>query len=182
LRNSDARSGDLVAIEGIGGVGHLALQFARSMGMRVAAIGRGSEKRGIAFELGAHTYLDTQEVDPGAALQAMGGAKVVLATAPSNKAAARLTAGLGIRGTLVIVGVGGDGPMPVSPADVVFGSRSIVGALTGTTLETEETFSFSVQQGIRPMVEVMPLERADEAYARMMRGDARFRIVLATGA
>jgi D-arabinose 1-dehydrogenase-like Zn-dependent alcohol dehydrogenase len=182
LRNSDARSGDLVAIEGIGGVGHLALQFARSMGMRVAAIGRGSDKRGIAFELGAHEYVDAQDVDPGAALQAMGGAKVVLATAPSNKAAARLTAGLGIRGTLVIVGVGGDGPMPVSPNDVVFGSRSVVGALTGTTLETEETLSFSVQQGIRPMVEVMPLERADEAYARMMRGDARFRIVLATGA
>jgi propanol-preferring alcohol dehydrogenase len=180
LRNSSARSGDLVAIQGIGGLGHLGIQFARSMGMQVAAIGRGPDKKELALRLGAHTYLDTQEADAVAALQALGGAKVILATAPSNKAAGQLAGGLAPRGMLVVLGVGGDGPMQISPAALVFGSRSIAGTLTGTTIETEDTLSFSVLHGVRPMIETVPLEQAAEAYARMMRGDARFRMVLVT--
>jgi propanol-preferring alcohol dehydrogenase len=180
LRNSPARSGDLVAIQGIGGLGHLGLQFARAMGMRVAAIGRGADKQELALMLGAHTYIDTQKTDAATALQALGGAKVILATAASNKAAGQLVAGLAPRGTLVMVGVGGDGPMPVSPAALVFGSRTITGALTGTTIETEDALSFSVLHNVRPVIETVPLEQAAEAYARMMRGEARFRMVLRT--
>jgi len=181
LRNSPARSGDLVAIQGIGGLGHLGIQFARAMGMRVAAIGRGAGKEEIARRLGAHTYIDTQKEDAAAALQALGGAKVILATAASNKAAGQLAGGLASRGTLVILGVGGDGPMQIAPAELVFGSRSITGALTGTTSETEDTLSFSVLHDVRPIVEAVPLEEAAEAYSRMMRGEARFRMVLVTG-
>jgi alcohol dehydrogenase, propanol-preferring len=182
LRSSPARAGDLVAIQGIGGLGHLAIQFARAMGMRVAAIGRGAGKRDVALQLGAHMYLDTQNVDAAEALQALGGARVILTTAPSNKAAGQLVAGLAPRGTLVVLGVGGDGPMQLSAANLVFGSRSITGSLTGTTIETEDTLAFGLQQGVRPIVETMPLEQAPEAYSRMMRGEARFRMVLLMGA
>jgi alcohol dehydrogenase, propanol-preferring len=180
LRSSPARSGDLVAIRGVGGLGHLAIQFARAMGMRVAAIGRGAQKHDVALDLGAHFYLDTQKVDAVEALLALGGASVILTTAPSNKAAGQLARGLAPRGTLVVLGVGGDGPVQLSAADLVFGSRSITGSLTGTTIETEDTLAFSLQQGVRPIVEVVPLEQAPEAYSRMMRGEARFRMVLAT--
>jgi len=178
LRSSPARSGDLVAIQGVGGLGHLATQFARAMGMRVAAIGRGAEKQDVALRLGAHFYLDTQKVDAAEALQALGGANLILATAPSNKAAGQLAGGLAPRGTLVVLGVGGDGPLQLSAANLVFGSRSISGSLTGTTIETEDTLAFSLQQGVRPIVEVVPLDQAPEAYARVMRGEARFRMVL----
>ena len=182
LRSSPARSGDLVAIQGVGGLGHLAIQFAHAMGMRVVAIGRGAAKREVALELGAEVYLDTQSVDAAEALQALGGASVILTTAPSNKAAGKLAEGLAPRGTLVVLGVGGDGPMQLSAADLVFGSRSITGSLTGTTIETEDTLAFSLQQGVLPIVEVVPLEEAPEAYSRMMRGEARFRMVLLMGA
>jgi len=181
LRNSSARSGDLIAVQGIGGLGHLGIQFARSMGMRVAAIGRGPEKKDVALRLGAHTYIDTQQTDAAAALQALGGASVILATASSNKAAGQLVGGLAPRGTLVIAGVGGDGPVQISPGELVFSSRSITGALTGTTIDTEDTLSFSVLNDVRPIVEAVPLEDAAEAYGRMMRGEARFRMVLVTG-
>jgi D-arabinose 1-dehydrogenase-like Zn-dependent alcohol dehydrogenase len=182
LRHSPARSGDLVAIQGIGGLGHLGIQFARAMGMRVVAIGRGFQKQDAALRLGAHTYIDTQHVDPAAALQALGGAKVILATAANNKAPGQLVGGLASRGTLVIVGVGGDGPLQVSPADLVFSSRSLTGALTGTTIETEDALAFSVLHGVRPIVERVRLEQAADAYSRMIRGEARFRMVLVMGA
>jgi propanol-preferring alcohol dehydrogenase len=178
LRKSDARAGDFVAVQGIGGLGHLGIQFARAMGMRVAAIGRGADKKSLALELGAHSYIDTQVSDAAAELRALGGAKVILATAATNRAAGPLVGGLAERGDLVVLGVSGDGPMQISPAELVFGSRSVTGALTGTTSETEDGLAFSVLQDVRPMVETLPLERAAEAYSRMIRGEARFRMVL----
>ena len=181
LRNSPARPGDLVAIQGVGGLGHLGIQFARGMGFRVAAIGRGADKRPLAVRLGASHYIDTLTEDPAAALQKMGGAKVILATGASNKAMGPLVGGLTPRGRLIVVGVGADGLIEVSPAPLIFGSRSIEGALTGSTIDIEDTLVFSVLENIRPMIETVPLENAADAYARMMRGEARFRIVLLTG-
>jgi alcohol dehydrogenase, propanol-preferring len=182
LRNSPARPGDLVAIQGVGGLGHLAIQFARGMGFRVVAIGRGADKASLAVRLGASHYIDAGTEDPGTALLKMGGARVILATAASNKAMGPLVDGLRPRGRLIVVGVGDDGPIEVSPTPLVFGSRSIEGALTGSTIDTADTLVFSVLENIRPMIETVPLENAADAYARMMRGDARFRIVLLTGA
>jgi propanol-preferring alcohol dehydrogenase len=179
---SFARPGDLVAVQGIGGVGHLAIQFARAMALRVVAIGRSAAKEQLALALGAHTYIDTQAIDPAAALRARGGAAVILATAPSNRATERLVGGLAPRGTLVILGVGGDGPMLISPGDLVSGARAIVGTLTGTTIETADALAFSVGHDVRPMVETIPLELAADAYSRMIQGAARFRMVLVTGA
>jgi propanol-preferring alcohol dehydrogenase len=181
LRNSPARPGDLVAIQGVGGLGHLGIQFARGMGFRVVAIGRGADKASLAEGMGASRYIDSLTEDPGAALKKMGGAKVILATAASNKAMGPLVGGLKPRGRLIIVGVGADGPIEVSPTALVFGSRSIEGALTGSTIDTADTLVFSVVENIRPMIETVPLEHAADAYARMMRGEARFRIVLLTG-
>jgi D-arabinose 1-dehydrogenase-like Zn-dependent alcohol dehydrogenase len=182
LRNSPARPGDLVAIQGIGGLGHLGIQFARGMGFRVVAIGRGADKAPLAAHLGASRYIDAATEDPAAVLQKMGGAKVILATAASNKAMGPLVGGLKPRGRLIVVGVGADGPIELSPTALVFGSRSIEGALTGSTIDTADTLAFSVLENIRPMIETVPLENAPDAYARMMRGEARFRIVLVTGA
>jgi alcohol dehydrogenase, propanol-preferring len=181
LRNSPARPGDLVAVQGVGGLGHLGIQFARGMGFRVVAIGRGADKASLAVGLGASHYIDTLTEDPGAALQKMGGASAILATAASNKAMGQLVGGLTPRGRLIIVGVGADGPIEVSATALIFGSRSIEGALTGSTIDTEDTLVFSVLENIRPMIEAVALEKAAEAYARMMRGEARFRIVLLTG-
>jgi alcohol dehydrogenase, propanol-preferring len=181
LRNSPARPGDLVAIQGIGGLGHLGVQFARAMGFRVVAIGRGPDKGSLIAKLGAGHYIDSLTEDPAAVLQKMGGAKVILATAASSKAMGALAGGLKPRGRLIVVGVGDDGPIEVSPIPLVFGSRSIEGALTGSTIDTADTLTFSVLENVRPMIETVPLENAAEAYARMMRGEARFRIVLLTG-
>lgn len=181
LRNSPARPGDLVAIQGIGGLGHLGVQYARGMGFRVAAIGRGPDKGSMVAALGAHHYIDSLVEDPAAALQKLGGAKVILATAASNKTMGALAGGLKPRGRLIVVGVGGDGPLEVSAIPLVFGSRSIEGALTGSAIDTEDTLSFSVLENIRPKIETVALEHAAEAYARMMRGEAHFRIVLLTG-
>jgi D-arabinose 1-dehydrogenase-like Zn-dependent alcohol dehydrogenase len=180
IRNAPARTGDLVAIQGIGGLGHLGVQFANRMGFRVAALGTGADKEELARTLGAHHYIDTKREDPATALQALGGAKLILATAPSGKAMSRLIGGLRARGRMVVVGVGMD-PIEVNPAELVFGTRSLEGALTGSPIDAEETLAFSLLAGVRPRIETMPLEAAAEAYGKMMRSEARFRMVLVMG-
>jgi len=177
LRNAGLRGGDLVAVQGIGGLGHLGVQFARHMGFHTVAIGRGSEKEKLAKDLGAHVYIDTAVDDAAAVLQCMGGAGAILATAPSGDAMGPLVSGLGARGKLVVVGVPQD-QMQLSAFPLVFGGRSIYGSLAGTAIETEDTLAFSVLENIRPMIETVPLEQAPEAYERMMQGKARFRMVL----
>src|SRR6266478_4049152 len=179
LRNAGLRGGDLVAVHGIGGLGHLGIQFARHMGFRTVAIGRGGEKEKLAKELGAHVYVDTAVEDAAAALQRLGGARAVLATAPSGDAMGPLVSGLGNRGKLIVVGVPAE-PMQLSAFPLVFGGRSIYGSLAGTAIETEDVLAFSVLENIRPMIETVPLQRAAEAYDRMMKGKARFRMVLVT--
>src|SRR3989475_3653782 len=179
LRNAGLRAGDLVGIQGIGGLGHLGVQFARRMGFRTVAINNGPEKAKLAKELGAHSYLDTAAEDVAAALQRMGGARAILATAPSGKAIAALVPGLAVRGKLIVVGVAPDA-IEVSSPSLAFGGRSIYGSLTGSAIDTQDTLAFSVLQDVRPMIETLPLEKAPEAYARMMDGKARFRMVLVT--
>jgi len=181
LRNSKARPGELVAIQGVGVLGHLGIQFARRMGFRVAAIARGSEKESLAKKLGAHHYIDSNAQDPVAALQALGGARLILATAANSKSMSPLLGGLAPRGQLIVAGVGGDEPIEVNPVALLFGTRSIAGTMTGSSIDAEDTLSFSALQGVRPMIETVPLANAAEAYARMMRNEARFRIVLVTG-
>jgi alcohol dehydrogenase, propanol-preferring len=179
LRNAGLRGGDLVAVQGIGGLGHLGIQFARHMGFRTVAIGRGREKEKLAKDLGAHVYIDTAVDDAAAVLQRMGGARAILATAPSGTAMGPLVSGLAARGKLIVVGVPED-QMQLSAFPLVFGGRSIYGALTGTAIESEDTLAFSVLENIRPMIETVPLEKAADAYAHMMQGKARFRMVLVT--
>jgi propanol-preferring alcohol dehydrogenase len=179
LRNAGLRGGDLVAVQGIGGLGHLAIQFARRMGFRTVAIGRGGDKRELARQLGAHLYIDTAVDDAVAVLQHMGGARAIVATAPSGQAMGPLVPALAARGKLIVVGVPPD-PIQVSASSLVFGGRSIYGTLTGTAIDDEDTLAFSVLENIRPMVETARLERAADAYARMMQGQARFRMVLVT--
>ena len=179
LRNAGLRGGDLVAVQGIGGLGHLGIQFARHMGFRTVAIGRGGEKEKLAKELGAHVYVDTAVEDAAVALQRLGGARAVLATAPSGDAMGPLVSGLGTRGKLIVVGVPPE-PMQLSAFPLVFGGRSIYGSLAGTPIETEDALAFSVLENIRPMIETVPLERTAEAYDRMIKGKARFRMVLVT--
>src|SRR5712672_1509061 len=176
LRNA-GRAGDTVAIQGIGGLGHLGVQYAKKMGFRTVAIGFGPDKEHLAPKLGAHVYIDAKAEDPGAALQKLGGADVILATAPSGAAIASLLPGLSVRGKLVVVGVSGD-PIPVNGVPLIFGGRSVIGSLTGRAIETQDTLDFSVLTDVRPMIETLPLEKAEEAYRRMMSGDARFRMVL----
>jgi alcohol dehydrogenase, propanol-preferring len=177
LRNAGLRAGDLVAVHGIGGLGHLGVQFARKMGFRVVAIARGADKKALAESLGAHHYIDAAAEDAPEALRKMGGAQAILGTAPSGAAMGPLFAGLAVRGKLIVVSVPSD-PIPVSPYYLVFGERTIQGSLTGKIIDEEETLQFSSLQSIRPMIETMPLSQAPEAYARMMRGDVRFRAVL----
>jgi alcohol dehydrogenase, propanol-preferring len=179
LRNAGLRGGDLVAVQGIGGLGHLGIQFARHMGFRTVAIGKGSEKEKLAKDLGAHVYIDTAVDDAAAALQRMGGARAILATAPSGAAMGPLVSGLAVRGKLIVVAVPQD-QMQLSAFPLVFGGRSIYGSLAGTAIETEDALAFSVLEDIRPMIETAPLEQAADAYARMMQGKARFRMVLVT--
>jgi propanol-preferring alcohol dehydrogenase len=178
LRNSKARPGDLVAIQGLGGLGHLGVQFAQRMGFRVVAIARGREKEALARELGAHHYLDSTTEDPVARLQALGGAVLIVSTAASNKSMSPLVAGLAPRGEIVVAGVGGDGPMEVNVVPLLFGSRSIAGTLAGTAIDAEDTVSFSALQRVRAMVEPFPLASAADAYQRMMSNQVRFRAVL----
>jgi propanol-preferring alcohol dehydrogenase len=177
LRNAGLRGGDLVAVQGIGGLGHLGVQFARHMGFRTVAIGRGREKEKLAKDLGAHVYIDTTVDDAVAALQRMGGARAILATATSGDAMGPLVPGLAARGKFIVVGVPQD-PIQLNAFPLVFGGRSIYGTLTGTPIDSEDTLAFSVLENIRPMIETLPLEQAADAYARMMQGKARFRMVL----
>src|SRR6266567_4514654 len=179
LRNAGLRGGDLVAVQGIGGLGHLGVQFARHMGFRTVAIGRGSEKEKLAKELGAHVYIDTAVDDAAAVLQRMGGARAILATAPSGDGMGPLVSGLAARGKLIVVGVPSD-QIQLSAFPLVFGGRSVYGSLTGTAIDQEDTLGFSVLENIRPMIETAPLEQAAGAYDRMMQGKARFRMVLIT--
>jgi D-arabinose 1-dehydrogenase-like Zn-dependent alcohol dehydrogenase len=181
LRNAGLRGGDLVAVQGIGGLGHLGVQFARHMGFRTVAIGKGSDKEKLSKDLGAHVYIDTAVDDAAAVLQRMGGARAILATAPSGSAMGQLVTGLAVRGKLIVVGVPND-EIRLNAFPLVFGGRSIYGSLTGTPIESEDTLAFSVLENIRPMIETAPLEQAAEAYARMMEGKARFRMVLVTKA
>jgi D-arabinose 1-dehydrogenase-like Zn-dependent alcohol dehydrogenase len=180
LRNAGVRSGDLVAVQGIGGLGHLGVQFASQMGFRVVAVARGADKEPLARELGAHHYIDSNTGDAAAALQALGGASVILTTATSGKAMSSLIGGLRARGRMIVVGASAD-PIEVNPAQLLFGTRAIEGSLTGSPLDGEETLAFSLLKGIRPKIEIMPLEAAAEAYAKMMRNEARFRMVLLMG-
>src|ERR1700678_2425604 len=176
LRNT-GRAGDTVAIQGIGGLGHLGVQYANKMGLRTVAIGFGPDKEHLALKLGAHIYIDAKAEDAGAALQKLGGADVILATAPSGAAIAALLPGLSVRGRLVVVGVSGD-PIPVNGVPLLFGCGLGIGNLTGRAIETQDTLDFSVLTDVRPMIETLPFEKAEEAYRRMMSGDARFRMVL----
>ena len=177
LRNAPAKPGDLVAVLGIGGLGHLGVQYARHMGFEVAAIARGAETAELAKKLGAHHYIDSTASNPAEALQALGGAKVILVTASGGKTVAETFKGLRPGGVSVIVGVSPD-PIEVSAMDLVFGSRRLEGALTGDPETGDETLRFSALSGVSAMIETMPLEKAADAYAKMMAGKARFRIVL----
>jgi len=179
IRNAGLRGGDLVAVQGIGGLGHLGIQFARRMGFRTVAIGKGGEKEKLAKDLGAHVYIDTAVDDAVAVLQRMGGARAILATAPSGDAMGPLVSGLAARGKLIVVGVPLD-PIQLNAFPLVFGGRSIYGSLAGTAIDTEDELAFSVLENIRPIIETLPLEQAADAYARMMQGKARFRMVLVT--
>ena len=177
LRHANVRAGDLVAVHGLGGLGHLAVQFARKMGFRVVAIARGADKAELALELGAHRYIDASAEDAAAVLQDMGGAQLVLGTAPTGRGMSELVPGLAPRGTLVVIAVPSDA-IEVPASTLVFGGRQLVGALTGSVADNEDTLAFAQLQGVRPMVETFPLEQAQEAYDRMMRADIRFRAVL----
>jgi D-arabinose 1-dehydrogenase-like Zn-dependent alcohol dehydrogenase len=177
LRHSGALPGDLVAVQGIGGLGHLGIQFANKFGYMVAAIGRGSENAPLAKKLGASVYIDSQAVNAAEALQKLGGARVILATAPSSKAMSELINGLGPNGELLVVGATAD-PIEVTPIQLINGSKTIQGWASGTPADSEDTLSFAELSGVRPMIETYPLEKAAEAYARMMSGKAEFRVVL----
>jgi D-arabinose 1-dehydrogenase-like Zn-dependent alcohol dehydrogenase len=177
LRNSGARAGDLVAVLGIGGLGHLGIQFARQMGFRTVAIGRGGDKQPLAKKLGAHEYIDTNSGDPAQELQKMGGASVVLATAPDSKSMSALVDGLGPNGALMIVGAD-LAPLSVTPVQLIFGNKSVRGWASGTARDSQDTLEFSSFSGIRPMIERYPLEKAADAYQQMISGKARFRVVL----
>jgi D-arabinose 1-dehydrogenase-like Zn-dependent alcohol dehydrogenase len=180
LRESGARPGDLVAILGVGGLGHLGVQFAAKMGFRTVAIARGSDKGPLARKLGAHIYLDSQSQDVAAELTKLGGAKTILATVTSGKAMSAVIPGLAVRGNLVVVGVGFD-PIEVSTLDLIGGSRTVMGHSSGASIDSQDTLAFSALSGVRPTIETMPLERASDAFDKMMRNEARFRMVLTTG-
>jgi D-arabinose 1-dehydrogenase-like Zn-dependent alcohol dehydrogenase len=177
LRHSGALPGDLVAVLGIGGLGHLGIQFANKFGYKVAAIGRGSENGSLAKKLGASVYIDSKSTNAAEALQKLGGAQVILATAPSSKAMSELIDGLAPNGKLIVIGATFD-PIEVTPVQLINGSRSIQGWASGTPADSEDTLRFAELTGVRPMIETYPLEKAAEAYARMLSGKAEFRVVL----
>ena len=177
LRRSGAMPGDLVAVLGIGGLGHLGIQFASKFGYRTVAIGRGSENATRAKKLGATDYIDSQATNAAQALKKMGGARVILATAPSSKAMSELIDGLGPNGTLLVVGATMD-PIEVTPVQLIFGRRKVQGWYSGIATDSEDTLRFSELTGVRAMIEKYPLGKAAEGYARMMSGKAEFRVVL----
>ena len=177
LRHSGAMPGDLVAVLGIGGLGHLGIQFASKFGYKVVAIGRGSESAALAKKLGASVYIDNKATNAAEALQKLGGAQVILATAPSSKAMSEVIDGLAPNGKLMVVGAD-MAPIGVTPVQLITGSRGIQGWASGTPADAEDTLRFAELTGVRPMIETYPLEKAAEAYARMMSGNAQFRVVL----
>jgi 2-desacetyl-2-hydroxyethyl bacteriochlorophyllide A dehydrogenase len=179
LRNAKLRPGDVVAVQGIGGLGHLGIQFARRMGFYAVAIARGREKEKLARELGAQHYIDSTTEDPAQALQKLGGANAILATAASGKSMGPLLGGLKARGKLIVVGASQE-PMEVVITQLIVGTKTIQGEAVGTAIDIEDTLRFSRQQDIHPVNEIMPLEKAPEAYARMLKNEARFRMVLKT--
>jgi D-arabinose 1-dehydrogenase-like Zn-dependent alcohol dehydrogenase len=177
LRHSGAFPGDLVAVQGIGGLGHLGVQFANKSGYKVAAIGRGSENATLARKLGASVYIDSQATNAAQELQKLGGAKVILATAPNSKAMSELIDGLGPHGRLMVIGAGSDA-IEVTPLQLIAGSKTIQGWWSGIPTDSEDTLRFAELTGVRPMIETYPLEKVAEAYERMMSGKAQFRVVL----
>ncbi len=177
LRNAGARAGDLVAVQGIGGLGHLGIQYARQMGFHTVAIGRGADKESLAKKLGAHAYIDTSAVSAADVLQTMGGARVILATAPDSKSIAAMTDGVAPGGKLLMVGAGAE-PLSFTPMQLLLTRRAIQGWPSGTAQDSEDTLKFSALSGVRPMIEKYPLEKAGEGYEQMMSGKARFRVVL----
>jgi propanol-preferring alcohol dehydrogenase len=179
LRNAPAKAGDLVAVLGIGGLGHLGVQYAQHMGFEVVAIARGGDTAELAKKLGAHHYIDSVATDPAEALQALGGAKVILITASGGKTVAETFKGLRPGGVSIVLGVGPE-PIEISSMDLIFGSRKLEGALTGDPATGDAALRFSALSGVSAMIETVPLERAADAYAKMMAGKARFRVVLTT--
>jgi D-arabinose 1-dehydrogenase-like Zn-dependent alcohol dehydrogenase len=179
LRNSGARPGDLVAVLGLGGLGHLGVQFAARMGFKTVAIARGRDKEALARSLGAAAYIDSHAQDPSAELQKLGGAQVVLATVTAGDAMAAVLGGLGVSGTLMVIGAAMS--MELSPAMLIGGSTGIKGWYSGTSIDSQDALAFSVLTGVRSMNEVFPLEQVNEGYERMLNGKVRFRAVLATG-
>jgi len=179
LRHSGARPGEVAAVLGLGGLGHLGVQFAARLGFNTVAIARGADKEPLARQLGAHHYIDNATEDAAAALLRLGGAKVILATVTSAEAMSSVQAGLATNGTLMVIGV--TGPIEVSPALLIRGRRSVKGWYSGTSIDSQDTLAFAVASGVRSMNEVFPLERAAEAYQHMESGRARFRVVLTTG-
>jgi D-arabinose 1-dehydrogenase-like Zn-dependent alcohol dehydrogenase len=180
LRNSGARAGDLVAVQGIGGLGHLGVQYARQMGFRTFAIGRGKDKEALARKLGAHHYVDAASGDPAAELQKFGGARIILATAPDSKSMTAIFNGLSANGKLLVVGATGD-PLGINPLQLIMGSKGLQGWASGIATDSEDTMRFSALSGVRPMIEKFPLEKAAEAYDQMLSGRVRFRVVLTMG-
>jgi len=177
IRHSGALPGDTVAILGIGGLGHLAVQYAAKMGFITVAIARGQDKAALAKQLGAHHYIDSEAQNPGEALLKLGGAKVILATVTTGKAITAVSSGLVAQGRVIVVGVGQD-PIEVNTGPLVVQCTGIIGHMCGTSIESEDTLRYTVLSGVRPMIETMPLERGPEAFNRMMSGAARFRMVL----
>lgn len=179
LRNSGARPGDVVAVQGLGGLGHLGVQYAAQMGFKTVGIARGKDKEALARQLGAHHYVDSQSQDPAAELQKLGGAKAILTTVTDAEAMAAIQGGLGLNGTLMIVGLANS--IQVSPLLLIFGRRSVKGWYSGTAKDSQDTLNFSALTGVKSMNEVYPLDRVEEAYDRMISGKARFRVVLQIG-
>ncbi|MGY5850539.1 alcohol dehydrogenase [Salegentibacter sp. F14] len=177
LRNSGIKPGDLVAVQGIGGLGHLAIQYASKMGMKTVAISTSDSKKDLAEELGAHHFINTDQTDPAKELQKLGGAKLILATAPYSKAITSVVGGLGIDGKLLMVAATGD-PIEVSPMELLMGRKSVAGWPSGTAMDSEDTLNFSALTNSRPKIEEFPLDKANEAYERMINNKARFRVVL----
>jgi D-arabinose 1-dehydrogenase-like Zn-dependent alcohol dehydrogenase len=177
LRNSGAIPGDVVAVQGIGGLGHLGVQYARRMGFKTVALGRGKDKASLAEKLGAHQYIDSDVVDTVAELQKLGGARVILATAPSAKAISAVVDGLGVNGNLLVPAAPSD-PLTVSVMPLIMGRRSVSGWYSGTARDSQDTLEFSALSGVHPMIEKFPLRRVAEAYDRMISGKVRFRVVL----
>jgi D-arabinose 1-dehydrogenase-like Zn-dependent alcohol dehydrogenase len=181
LRHSGAGPGDLVAIQGVGGLGHLGIQFANKFGYKVAAVSRGADNAVLAKKLGAHHYIDSQASNPAEELKKLGGARVILATAPSGKAMTALFDGLGTDGKMVVVGASME-PIQVTPLQLIGGRKGLQGWPSGTSADSEDTLNFAVLTGVRPMIEKFPLDRAPEAYERMMSGKAEYRVVLTMSA